>query len=104
MLCAFSKAFDIVACGILIAWLWRDVGWRSGEKGVENSLGLWAQRMIVTQIPTSAPEGSVLGSVLFNILINSLDGGIEFALSKFADGTTSEWLISWRAGLLFRES
>lgn len=59
------------------------MGWRSGEKRwVENSLGLWAQRMIVMQIPAGAPQGSLLGSIRFNVLINNMDDRIECALSK----------------------
>ena len=71
---------------------------------MENSLGLWAQRVMIMHVPAGAPQGLVLGSILFNVLINNMDDGIECAFSKFADSTKSEWLISWRAGLLLRGS
>ncbi len=53
-----------------------------------------AQRVVISDSETgwrpvtnSISHGSVLGPNLFNIFISEPDDGIDFTLSKFADGT-----------------
>lgn len=105
MFCAFSQACDVSLLRYHGSLTVEGCGlekWR--KKWVENSLGLWAQRMIVVQIPAGAPQRLVWGSIMLNVLINNLGDGIDCAPRKFAGSTKWEWLIPWRAGLLFRES
>lgn len=97
----FSKAFDTVPQSIL---LWdKQVHGALGEKLAERKsskdsnewsyiylAGNWHQLRDTIGIPC----GSTPQPVLFSIFINHVDAGVECTISKFADGTKLEVLLT----------
>lgn len=90
----FNKTSDTILCIILLEELAAHGLGEYTVHGIENSLDVWAQRVVVNGgefswwlVTRGAAQGSVLGSVLFKIFTNELNNRIECILSQFADNT-----------------